>query len=193
MTDNPLGFATGNVSYLRVLEDDDYELISNCINDQQFNKFLVQGWKPVTPENIQKQFADERNIENAIQFAQCEKNSDKFVGWCGLYKWDKISHSQELRSFVDPTNWGHGFGTEQHAFMLKIGFERYNLNRIHCGTNQNNSGVLRIYEKLDLVKEGISRQETFRNGKYFDTVRYSILRSEYNSKVKKLVDSVLSM
>ena len=121
------------------------------------------------------------------------KKSNKLVGWCGIYRWDKISHSAELRSFVDPDYSGRGFGTEQHAFVLKMGFGRYNLNRVYCGTHEENAAILRIYEKLHLTKEGILRQDTIRNGKYSDTVRYSILRNEYDSEVKKIVDSFLDI
>jgi len=184
-------FFSGKLSYLRGIEPDDYNQIAEWVNDPKFNEFLYQGWKPVDAQMVQEQFEEERQKEGAIQFAQCLISTDEMLGWCGLYKWEKIAHSSEIRSFVGPQHWGGGYGTEQHAMLVKIGFDRYNMNRIWLGTHQDNKGILRIYEKLGFTKEGVLRQEQFRRGKYFDAYRYAILKQEYNEKVKKLCESCL--
>jgi RimJ/RimL family protein N-acetyltransferase len=192
MSDNFSRFMTGKVSYFRSLVEDDWELIANWINNPNFNKFLFQGWKSVTPDDVKKQFTDERISENAIQFAQCDVDSNNLVGWCGFYRWDKISHSAELRTFVSPDKWGCGLGTEQYALLVKLGFDRFNLNRLYFGTHEKNIGTLKIYEKLHFVKEGISRQDVYRNGLYSNNLRFSILKDEYLAETKDIIDSFLN-
>jgi len=177
-------FVEGKLTYLRGIKEEDYELISDSINDSEFNQLLYQGWKPVDPKDIENQFENEKREENAIIFSQCEKKTDKMVGWCGLYSWEKIAQMGELRNFVHRKFWRKGFGTEQYAMLVYLGFERYNFNRIYFGTNENNKGTLKIYKKLGFTKEGVSRQMYFRQ-KYWDIHNYSVLRKEYENYSKE--------
>ena len=52
-------------------------------------------------------------------------------------------------------------------------------NRIWLGVNAANERAVRAYEKAGFVKEGLLRQEQFRNGRYDDVVRMAVLRDEY--------------
>jgi len=185
-------FIKGRQTYLRGIIEDDYHYIANCVNDPEFNKFLQQGWKSVNKEDVRNQFENEKKIESAIQFAQCKIDTEKIVGWCGLYKWDIIPGSVEIRSFVGTEYWGKGYGTEQYAMLLKIGFERYNMNRIFFGTHYQNKGTERIYEKIGAFQEGVLREITYRGGKYNDANIFSILRREYDKKVRNLCEPYLS-
>lgn len=185
-------FFRGRLTSLRSLVPEDYSRIAKWINDPDFNRNLYQGWKPVDAEAIREQFETERRLEDAIQFASCMNSSDELLGWCGFYKWEKIAHSAEIRSFVGTESWGKGYGTEQFAILLKLGFERYNLNRISFGTYHENIGALKIYEKFQVEREGILRQVGYRNGKYYDAHMYGVLRKEYEEKIRDICNSYLS-
>ena len=184
-------FFRARLTYLCGIKSEDYSKIADWVNEPEFNKLLYQGWKPVDAESIREQFDTEKRDEAAIQFAQCQISDDQMIGWCGLYRWEKIAHSAEIRSFVGTSFWNRGYGTEQYAMLLKIGFERYNLNRIYFGTHQDNKGTLKIYEKIGAIREGVLRQITYRNGKYSDGHMFSVLRSDYEEKVKKLCSPYL--
>jgi len=183
-------FLKGHTSHLRGHCTQDYQIISDNVNDPKLNRLLYQGSKPVNAEYIKKQIETEDD-QGAIQFAQCRISDEKMVGWCGLFPTRRIERVWDMRSFVIPTVWGKGFGTEQHAMLIKIGFERLNAHKITAGTNENNNGVLRIYEKLGITKEGVFRKDYYRDGKYQDTHHYGVLLSEYESKVKDLCNSYL--
>ncbi len=183
-------FLKGKLSYFRGFVNEDYELIAKCINDPIFNKLLFQGTKPVNAETVKKQIESE-DEERSIQLVQCDILNDQLVGWCGLYPIRRIELSADMRSFIFPSYWSKGFGTEQHAALIKIGFEKLNLNRITTGTNEENIGMLSVYKKLGLTKEGIFRQDHYKNGKYSDTIHYAVLRNEYENKVKELCNLFL--
>jgi RimJ/RimL family protein N-acetyltransferase len=91
----------------------------------------------------------------------------------------------EFRIFLgNKAYWTRGIGTECTKLMVVYGFEKLNLNRIWLGVNADNIGGVRAYEKAGFIKEGILRQEQYRNFRYYDVVRMSVLRSEYE-KLRK--------
>jgi RimJ/RimL family protein N-acetyltransferase len=86
----------------------------------------------------------------------------------------------EFRVFLgNKTFWNRGIGTESTKLMVVYGFEKMNLNRIWLGVNTENIGGVHAYEKAGFAKEGILRQEQYRNFRYYDVIRMSILRCEY--------------
>lgn len=166
---------------LKPIIENHYKIIADCINDPEFNKFLLQGWKPVNANDIKLQFEHETEFEKALHYAIYNKNNE-FVGWGGLFNLEPITRKAELRAFILKKYWSKGYGLALHKMLIDIGFQKLNLNKIYCGTNEKNEGVLKIYEKLGLKKEGTLRQEYYRNSTYYDAYRFSILGNEYWSK-----------
>ncbi len=63
--------------------------------------------------------------------------------------------------------------------VVEYGFNRLNLNRIHCGTSVHNQGMRGLAAKLRMRQEGLRRQAMFKLGEYVDIVEYGVLRAEY--------------
>tara|TARA_B110000263_G_C15235435_1_gene476787 strand:- start:39 stop:641 length:603 start_codon:yes stop_codon:yes gene_type:complete len=181
-------------SYFKEIQISDYPKIISWINDPNFNKFLYQGLNHVSNESFSKQVSDEKSLEDAKIFSQFNKLTNQLVGWCGLYfptsKIYKSVKKAEIRSFVGTEFWGQGYGTEQYVALVTMGFEVFNLNKVFFGTHQDNIGIQKIYQKLNFFKEGISRQDYFRNN-FADIYRYSILQNEYHENIKKIFESYL--
>lgn len=57
-----------------------------------------------------------------------------------------------------------------------------NLEKVWLGVNAANMAALSCYKKAGFQEEGILRKEVFRNNKYYDIIRMSILREEYVSE-----------
>jgi len=54
------------------------------------------------------------------------------------------------------------------------------MNKIQAGANAENPRSWKMLERLGFVSEGTFRDGVFRNGKYYDTHMYSMLRIEYD-------------
>ena len=76
--------------------------------------------------------------------------------------------------------WNGGYGTEVTQLMVAYGFEVLNMHKVWLGVTSDNVGAVRCYDKVGFVKEGVLRAETYRNSRYYDAVRMSILRHEYD-------------
>jgi RimJ/RimL family protein N-acetyltransferase len=74
---------------------------------------------------------------------------------------------------------GKGFGTEVAALIVRYAFATLNLNRVWLQVYEDNKGAIRAYEKVGFKREGLLRHDSFRDGKYGNTVVMGLLRSEW--------------
>jgi RimJ/RimL family protein N-acetyltransferase len=85
----------------------------------------------------------------------------------------------------DKSCWNKGYGTEVMRLLLRHGFGTLNLNRIFLRVDEDNYGGIRAYEKAGFLLEGRERMGGYRNGKYHDILRMSVLRSEWEERNMK--------
>ena len=173
-------FIVGEKIYLRGIEKEDLNNMVKWMNDSEMTCYLFMVDRPAHLELLIENWQKEIRSYNEVSFAIIEKKTDTMIGWCGLYGIKWISRAAEYRAFIGESDYrGKGIGTEVARLLLGYGFEKLNLNKIYLGVNAEHKGALRSYEKAGFVKEGILRQEIFRNNRYYDAVRMSVLRKEY--------------
>jgi RimJ/RimL family protein N-acetyltransferase len=123
---------------------------------------------------------DESTFHGWTKGMVCDKEQEVFIGTTGLYSINWIMRAAEFRVFIgNKAFWNRGIGTECTKLMVVYGLEKLNLNRIWLGVNADNLGGVHAYEKAGFVREGVLRQEQYRNFRYYDVIRMSILRTEY--------------
>ena len=175
-------FLEGGKVYLRSLERADLQLMAEWLNDADVTRLLFMGLFPSSPEMLTAQWERERSNPEEVTFAVCDKQSSAFVGTTGLYRIHWVMRTGEFRVFLgDKRVWNRGIGTECVKLMVIYGFEKLNLNKVWLGVNAENAGGVRAYQKAGFVHEGVLRQEQYRNFRYYDAIRMSLLRSEYES------------
>ena len=150
------------------------------INDHDVTRLLFTGVRPASIELLTQQWEQDQRSQNEITFAVCDKETDVFIGTTGLYRIDWVMRTAEFRIFLgDKKFWNRGIGTECTKLMVIYGFDKLNFNKVSLGVNADNAGAVRAYEKAGFAREGILRQEQYRNFRYYDVIRMSMLRSEY--------------
>jgi len=173
-------FAVGKRIYLRGLERTDLEAMVAWINDHEVTRLMFTGDRPACLELLEEQWEQAQGNPKEIAFAVCDNEGDTFIGTTGLYSINWIMRNAEFRVFLgNKAYWNQGIGTECTKLMVVYGFEKLDLNRIWLGVNSENIGAVRAYEKAGFVREGVLRQEQYRNFRYYDVTRMSMLRSEY--------------
>lgn len=178
-------FIKGKKINLRGIESEDLINIAAWINDPVVTHYLFMGDKPAHIELLREEWEKQIRSHEEVAFAVLEAKKNKMIGWGGLYRINWISRTAEYRVFIGDKNfWGKGLGTEIAELLIAYGFEKLNMNKIWLGVNTAHKGAVRSYEKAGFVREGVLRQEIFRNNRYYDAVRMSILRQEYEKKLK---------
>ena len=171
----------GDRVYLRPIELADESLFRRWLNDPATWKTLDR-WLPLNEkrerEFIEKLYASEDQCVLGIVV----KEGDRLIGGTGLHG---MSLSQRSATFGivigEPEFRSCGYGSEVTRLMVRLGFEEFNLNRIQLKVFAEHEQAVRVYEKAGFVFEGRSRQAYYRNGRYVDALRYSILRSEWEA------------
>ena len=111
------------------------------------------------------------------------REGDVPLGMTGLHKIDPRHRHAEFGIMLgDPDRWGQGHGSEATRLMVRYGFETLNLHRIWLHVYEDNARGIRAYEKAGFRKEGVLRQDCFREGRYWDTIVMGLLREEWPGK-----------
>jgi ribosomal-protein-alanine N-acetyltransferase len=174
-------FIEGEKIYLRGLEKND--LAGNMFqwaNDSEVTYYMFMGAMPNTIEQLEEEYEQLMKSSKDVVFAIIDKKSDTHIGNGGLYLINYISRAGEFRIIIgEKEYWNRGYGTEATKLTVSYGFERLNLNSIFLGVNAEHLSAIKAYQNAGFVKEGTMRQMIYRNGRYYDAVRMSILRGEY--------------
>ena len=65
---------------------------------------------------------------------------------------------------------------------MSVVFKVLNLNKITARHMYDNPGSGRIMQKIGMEKEGLTKQEVLKNGKFVDLVVYGFLKEDYLKK-----------
>jgi RimJ/RimL family protein N-acetyltransferase len=90
-------------------------------------------------------------------------------------------------AIYDPDYWAEGYGTEAVRLWVDYLFKKIEIPRIGLTTWSGNRRMMRCAEKCGFTLEGRLRKVRYYNGTYYDSMRYGVLREEWEEK-KKLPD-----
>ncbi len=173
-------FIAGERLNLRGIERKDLQKFVSWIDDSEVTHYMFMGASPTYIELLIEQWENQIRNPNEVIFGIVDKKEDLLIGSTGLYQINWISRSAEYRIIIGEKKfWDKGYGTETAKLLIRYAFEKLNLNRVWLGVNAENVAAVKSYEKVGFAKEGVLRKDLFRNNKYYDVIRMSILREEY--------------
>jgi len=178
---NPKIFLEGTKVYLRAFEKEDLNGdYRKWINDPEVTHYLQVGTFPQTDDDLRTYFERSSASNNEVFFAIIEKESGNHIGNAQIYNINWI-HRSALRGILigDKNCWGKGYAFEIIQLLNTYTFDYLNLNKLISLTCAENTAVQKLNVKAGYTKEGIGRQEFYRDGKYYDRVYWGMLKSEY--------------
>ena len=140
--------------YLREFSPDDAIHFYNMNLDEDVIKYT--GDTAFSSEAEAKTFLtnyDQYKLHNMGRWAVCDKNTNEFLGWCGL------KHHPESTidsAFVEvgyrfyKTHWSKGYATESTKAAIYYGFNTLNLKTIYAHAHIENIASLKVLEKCGL-------------------------------------------
>ncbi|MBL8795955.1 MAG: GNAT family N-acetyltransferase [Planctomycetia bacterium] len=175
-------YLIGEKVYLRPLDKADAARCVSWVNDPAVTRNLMV----YRPLNLQ---AEEQFIERATQdehsliLAIVVRANDLHIGNLSFENLDFRSRSAAFGIVIgEKAEWGKGYGTEATRLLLQHGFHTLNLNRVWLHVYEYNAAALRVYQKLGFQREGTLRQDTYRDGRYWDTIVMGLLRAEWEEQ-----------
>lgn len=121
----------------------------------------------------------------AITLADREGRSGEHIGTMGLHCQHEHRHA-EVGYNIAIEHWGKGYATEALRDVLRFGFERVGLERIHAGYYTRNPASRRVLEKCGFVGEGIRPRMYLRFGEWVDLALMRLFREDWRASAQAL-------
>ena len=165
---------------LRPRTDGDLDLLFEIAADlDTWEERNPQAPRPLTRDRFDARLArtaDNDGPEAAMSFVIDVDGAA--VGSASLFDFDLFARHAEMGISLVRDARGRGIGTAAIVQLVKFGFARHNLRRIHLQSIGSNTAAIRAYEKAGFFIEGRQRQHAWVRGAYEDIVRMGILRSD---------------
>jgi ribosomal-protein-alanine N-acetyltransferase len=172
-------FLIGAKVYLRPLDLEDVAALTTWLNDPEVTRFL-RVHRPLTRMAEEAFLRKISDSEHDVVLGIVLREPEQFIGVAGLHHLDvRNRHAEFGIAIGEKTVWGGGCGTEATQLMVRYAFDVLNLNRIWLHVGEDNERAVRVYEKLGFRTEGRLRQDTFRAGRYGDSLVMAVLREEW--------------
>jgi diamine N-acetyltransferase len=173
---------------LRAVEKDDLPFFVKWLNDPEVRQGILlynpisqteeDGWY----ERMLTRPVDEHVMAIEIMMPPAEADEDlwELIGSLAFDHIDWHVRAAEFGILIgEKTYWNRGYGTEAVRMLAQHGFNTLNLNRIYLHVFEDNPRAIRAYEKAGFILEGRERQAEYRNGKFTDVLRMSLLKDEF--------------
>ena len=135
---------------------------------------------PYTLEEAREYIQQPDKDRHHLILAIVTRKDDTHIGNIALDNINYINRTAELTIVIgDKSCWRKGYGKEAARLICDHGFLALNLNRIACGTFENNVGMRKLAKYLGMREEGRRRQAIYKLGRYVDIIEYGVLRDEY--------------
>jgi RimJ/RimL family protein N-acetyltransferase len=174
-------FLIGPNIYLRPVEPEDARTMVVWFNDPEVTRFLLR-YQPMTLAEEVEFLRRRAESPSDVVLGIVLRADDQLIGVCGLHQLDvRNRHASFGINLGDKSTWGKGYGTEATRLMVRHAFDTLNLHRVWLHVYEYNQRGVRAYEKVGFRLEGRLRQDTFREGKYWDTLVMAVLREEWET------------
>ncbi len=179
-------FLIGKNIYLRGLSVEDAQGdYPSWLNDELICQYSEHHVYPYTKAQAIEYIEQLPSQKDRIMLAIVDKKSDKHIGNITLLAISSLHRSAEFSILIGNKSFhGKGISKEASLLILEHGFNTMNLHRICCGTMVSNTPMQGLARSLGMVEEGIFRDEVYKDGTYHNTMRFSILKDEFNAQKK---------
>ena len=180
VTDNRPALSTGRLE-LRPFQETDEEAVFNICSVKEIaanTRTIPHPYPRAQAAHWIKQHLELWSEGKAAVFAVCLRETGQLVGAVGLEINEKDQNA-ELGYWVDKNFWGQGICTEAAAEVVKFGFERLSLHKIHSHFMKSNPASGKVMEKIGMKREGVLPGHIRKWGVFHDIVLYGLLKSDY--------------
>lgn len=183
----------GKLIELREYKKEDVKLAKEYVNNWEIAKNLAPGIPyPYTLEDEEKWYESNSSVrsDNVYNFAIEALDNGEYIGGCGINSVNWKNSIAEVGIFIGNQEYhNRGYGTDAMLVLINFIFNQMNLNKIKLNVYSYNNRAIKCYEKCGFKKEGILREELFRNGQYHDIIIMGILKGEFKLIQNEIMDN----
>lgn len=165
----------------RIIETDVDEIFELRSNPETM-KFIPRPLAKTKEDALVHFKTIDENIENnkGINWAITLKGNPKLIGIIGHYRIQPENHRCEIGYMILPQYNGQGIVSEAIKMILEYGFNDLQMHSIEAVIDPENKASERVLQKNGFVKEAHILENELWEGKFWDSVIYSILKRNFN-------------
>jgi len=153
---------------------------SSWFSDQNITKYSSHG-KFFKNVNYFLSFYENLNREDQVVLGIFH-TLDGHIGNLSLQDISWINRTAEFAIIIGNQNHQNkGVSYEASKYIIEHGFKKLNLNKIYCGTADQNIGMQKLALKLGMKEEGRRVDHLFLEGGYHDVLMYYILAKDWKT------------
>lgn len=166
---------------VRLVEEADLADLFEVNGDAEVTRFLPYAtWEtPAAGNAWYKRMADLQSTGTALQFVVVDKDAQKAIGTCLLFRHDEASARAELGFVLGRKYWGGGYMSEALTALIDCAFENMGMRRLEAEANPRNAASGKLLRRLGFVREGLARQRWVSKGKPHDVETYGLLHDDW--------------
>lgn len=126
-----------------------------------------------------KSIQDDFKAGNGINWVIVDKQTEQFAGYICFWRLMKEHVRAEIGYALAPRFWGKGVMFEAAETILDFGFNTMHLHSVEANVNIDNNRSISLLNRLGFVKEAHFRENYFFEGKFLDSIIYSILETDF--------------
>lgn len=136
---------------------------------------------PTDAQELIARLAHEYQQGRAIHWGLTLKGNDTVVGLLGYHYWNRTHLRAGIGYDLKRALWGRGLMPEALREVIRLGFERMELNRIEAHTNTENTSSVRMLRKLGFWQEGTLHEHFYEDGTFHDVSLFVMLRRDHTT------------
>lgn len=166
---------------LRRINENDAEEVLALRGNPEIMKYIPRPLAKTKEDALAHIAMIEEKIESniGINWGITIKGSDKIIGIIGHYRIQPENHRAEIGYMSLPEYNGKGYITEAIKAVVEYGFEQMNLHSIEAVIDPDNTASEKVLQKNGFVKEAHILENELWEGKFWDTVIYSLLKRNF--------------
>ena len=166
---------------LRRLNKDDVNEVLELRGNPETMKFIPRPLaKTKEDAMVHIDMIEDKIVNNiGINWAITLKGNPKMLGIIGHYRISAENHRCEMGYMILPQYQGKGIVSEAIDVVLEYGFNDLQMHSIEAVIDPDNKASERVLQKNGFVKEAHILENELHNGKFWDTVIYSILKRNF--------------
>ena len=162
---------------LRAVSPSDANEIIAIRSNKETMKYIDRPLTVSTEDALQliKKIIDHAAANEAITWAITLQNNNSLIGTIGFWKIDKEHHRAEIGYLLHSGHHQKGIMQEALSAVLDFGFTNMQLHSVEANINPANEASKKLLEKNKFIQEAYFKENFFYNGKFLDSVIYSLL------------------
>jgi len=170
---------------LRPMRLGDAPAIAALAGDRRIYEYTLLIPHPYREEHATGWIATHRRGWEAGQhahFAITLRQTGELVGGIGLVGISAIYRHAEVGYWIGVPHWSRGYATEAAGAVVEFGLGTLGLHRVSAFYFPGNEASGRVLEKIGMRREGVCRQDRFKDGKSRDSVLLAALAGEAGNR-----------